>query len=176
MFPWALVRADVQKDAQAPLRAHQAAVSPGPAVVDESAVPDAGHLVVRAKYPAEVRDCRSAKDHDFQKAEAACSAAAVRQDAPAHPDVREQLPARQPQAALQKVVYSREAQPLVEPAQLQAVKVEMRGERVSERLAHQASPRLGLLRGLALPAWEQLSEPQGQLREAAADELLELQV
>ena len=72
---------------------------------------------VRAECRATVRDCLLAKDRDFQKAEAVCLAAAV------YWGVREPRDAHRvrPQAALQKVAYSREPRQPGEPVRLRVV-------------------------------------------------------
>ena len=71
MFRLAWAHADARKDATALSQERQDAdahpASLDPAVVAESAAPDAGRLVVRAKCRAEARDFLSARDHDFQK-------------------------------------------------------------------------------------------------------------
>ena len=77
---------------------------------------------VRAKCREEVHGFLLAEDLDFQKTAAALLVAEV------HRGAREQFPARQPQAALQKVVYSRGLLPLAELVRLRAVKREPRDE------------------------------------------------
>lgn len=121
-FPLASARAGARKDAPVRLRA---VVYPGPIVADEWVAPDAVRLDVRAKCQAEDRDFLLALDRDFQKAVAARLAVAPYWGALAHRDVQEQFPARQPLAALQKVVCSRGPQPPVEPVRLRAVTREL---------------------------------------------------
>lgn len=74
-----------------------------------------------------------------------------------------------------KVVYSREPQQLAEPAQLRAEKPEPQDEWVSAQQAQRASRPMERSPEQALAAWEQFSEPWGQLLEASPGEPLELQ-
>lgn len=83
---------------------------------------------VHAKYREEVHDCRLAAGRDFQKAAAACLDVAVRWGVWVRRYARERFLARQPQAALQKVVCSREPRPRVEPVRLRAVGRELQDE------------------------------------------------
>lgn len=160
VFQWALDRADARKDAQVPPA--RRLVSVCRVVADESAVPDEVRSDVRAKYRAVVRDCRSAKDRDFQKTEGACLAAPVHRDALVYPGARERFPALRPQAAPLKAVYLRAPQQLAEPARLRSVKLEPRDEYVSARLAQAASRRLEHLLASARAALEQFSESQAR--------------
>lgn len=132
MFRLAWAHADVRKAATAlcqerqDVDAHPASLDP--AVVAESAARDAARLVVHAKCRVEAHDSPLAGARDFQKAVAACLAVEVQRGAPVRRDAREQFPARQPQAVLQKVVYSREPRPLAEPVRLPAVRRELQDE------------------------------------------------
>lgn len=85
--------------------------------------------------------------------------AVVQRDATAHPDAWGRFPARQQQAVLLKVVYSRELRQLAEPAQLRAVKPELEDEWVSAAQVLRASLQMEYSEGRALAAWEQLLEP-----------------
>lgn len=117
------------------LRDRQAAVCLGPAAADESAVPDAARLDVRAKCQAEVRDCPLAGDRDSPKAGVACLAGAVHPVALVLRAARELFLAQQPQGELLKVACSREQQPLAEPVRLRAARQERQDEWVSAREA-----------------------------------------
>jgi hypothetical protein len=117
----ALLRARQNVDA-----VHRACLAP--AAVDALAAPDAGRLDVRAKCQAAAHDCLLAEDLDFRKAAAAWLVAAVHRGARVHQNVLERFPARQPQASLQQVVYSREPRPRVEPWRLRAVRWELQDE------------------------------------------------
>lgn len=75
-------------------------------------------------------------------------------------DALERFPARKPQAALQKVAYSREPQPPAEPLRLRVVKLGLQDEWVSAKLVAQASRQLERLRVLARALLEQSSVPQ----------------
>ena len=108
--------------------AHRACLAP--AAVDELAAPDAVRLDVHVKCRAVAHDSLLAEGLDFQKAAAALSAALAYQDA------------RQPQAALQRVVYSREPRRLAERLWLRVVNQELQDESVSARQAQRASRRL----------------------------------
>lgn len=111
-------------------------------------------------------------DHDFQKAEAACLAAAVRWDAWAHPDGREPFQERLPLAVLLKAAYSRELRPPAERVWFQAVKLAPQGESVSAQQARQALqlPEPERPQAPVLAAWEQFSEPQAQPLEVLSGE------
>lgn len=170
----ASARGGAQKDAQALLPDRPAAVCLGPAAADESAVPDAARLDVRAKCQAEVRDSLLAKDRDFPRAAAACLAGAARPDpdALARRDARERFRTRQPQGVLLKVACLREQRPRAEPVRLLAARRERQDEWVSEREAQPASGQPGLPQVPALAAWEQFSEPHSLRPEALPGELL----
>lgn len=115
---------------------------------------------VRAKCQAADLDFPLAADLDFQKAGAAHLAVAGRRGVRVHLDAPERFLPTQPQAALQKVVYSREQRPLAEPVLLQAAKRELQDEWVSARQALWALPQLELPLGPVMGAWGQFSEPQ----------------
>lgn len=113
----------------------------GPAVVAESAAPDAGRLVVHAKCRAEDRDFPLALGRDFPKAEAVRLAAAVRRGAWVLLDEQGQLlPVRRLPVVLLEVVCSRELR--AEPVLLQAVKQELQGEWVSAQQVRRASQQM----------------------------------
>lgn len=133
MFPSAWAHADARKAATAlrqerqDVDAHRASLDL--AVVAEWAAPDAVRLDVLAKCRAKDRDSPLAGARDFQKAGAACLAAAVCWGAPGRQDVRARCQAGQPQVGRQKVANSWEQpQRLAEPALLRAVKQELQDE------------------------------------------------